>query len=134
MSFSKLASLFVMTTPPGALQASDELVYVLQRLGISEVWGMGGAHAVAALAYGTGTIAPVDLIAGPGNAWVSAAKRAVQHIVGIDKEAGPSEVVIVADGGARADWVATDLLAQAVEVAPTKVEAAEWEVQVDEVK
>lgn len=103
----------VVTTPPGALAASDELVYVLQQLGISEVWGMGGAHAVAALAYGTDTIAPVDLIAGPGNAWVSAAKRAVQHVVGVDKEAGPSEVVIVADGSARADWVAADLLAQA---------------------
>ena len=103
----------VVTTPPGALEASDELVYVLQRLGITEVWGMGGAHAVAALAYGTDTIAPVDLIAGPGNAWVSAGKRAVQHVVGIDKEAGPSEVVIVADETARADWIAMDLLAQA---------------------
>lgn len=103
----------VVTTPPGALAASDELLYVLQKLEISEVWGMGGAHAVAALAYGTDTVGPVDLIAGPGNAWVSAAKRAVQHVVGIDKEAGPSEVVIVADGTAPPAWVAADLLAQA---------------------
>lgn len=103
----------VITTPPGALEASDELVYVLQRVGSAEVWGMGGAHAIAALAYGTDSVEPVDLIAGPGNAWVSAAKRAVQHVVGIDKEAGPSEVVIVADASAPADWVATDLLAQA---------------------
>lgn len=103
----------VVTTPPSALETSDELVYVLQRLEIEEVWGMGGAHAVAALAYGTDAVEAVDLIAGPGNAWVSAAKRAVQHVVGIDKEAGPSEVVIVADGNAPADWVAMDLLAQA---------------------
>ena len=103
----------VVATPPGAYRDSAALRAVCRRAGVTEVWGMGGAHAVAALAYGTETVRPVDFIAGPGNAWVTAAKRLVSRDVGIDKEAGPSEVVIVADESAPADVIAADLLAQA---------------------
>lgn len=81
--------------------------------GVDEVYRIGGAQAVAALAYGTETIAPVDKIVGPGNAYVAAAKRQVFGKVGIDMVAGPSEVLILADGTANADWIAADLLAQA---------------------
>ncbi len=103
----------VVTTPPKAYDESPVLRWILERVGVDEVWGMGGAHAVAALAYGTETIRPVDLIAGPGNAWVAAAKRFVSRDVGVDREAGPSEVVIVASADASAEFVAADLLAQA---------------------
>jgi len=82
-------------------------------LGVGEVWRLGGAQAVAAMAYGTGTIRPVDKIVGPGNAFVAEAKRQVTGLVGIDSIAGPSEVLIVADATARAAWVAADMLAQA---------------------
>jgi histidinol dehydrogenase len=81
--------------------------------GVHEVYRVGGAQAVAALAYGTQTIAPVAKIVGPGNAWVAAAKRRVFGQVGIDMIAGPSEVLILADAHANPDWVAADLLAQA---------------------
>lgn len=81
--------------------------------GVDEVYRVGGAQAIAALAHGTATIAPVAKIVGPGNAYVAAAKRRVFGKVGIDMIAGPSEVVVLADGSARADWVAADLLAQA---------------------
>jgi histidinol dehydrogenase len=81
--------------------------------GVDEVYRIGGAQAVAALAYGTQTIKPVDKIVGPGNAYVAAAKRLVFGKVGIDMIAGPSEVLILADGNANADWIAADLLAQA---------------------
>ena len=81
--------------------------------GVDEVYRVGGAQAVAALAYGTGTIAPVAKIVGPGNAYVAAAKRRVFGQVGIDMIAGPSEVLILADESANPDWVAADLLAQA---------------------
>jgi histidinol dehydrogenase len=81
--------------------------------GISEAYRIGGAQAVAALAYGTATIAPVDKIVGPGNAYVAAAKRMVFGAVGIDTIAGPSEVLIIADGANDPDWIAVDLLAQA---------------------
>lgn len=81
--------------------------------GVDEVYRVGGAQAVAALAYGTDTIAPVDKIVGPGNAYVAAAKRQVFGKVGIDMVAGPSEVLILADDTANADWIAADLLAQA---------------------
>ncbi len=84
-----------------------------RRAGVSEIYRIGGAQAVAALAYGTATIAPVDRIVGPGNAYVAEAKRQVFGHVGIDSVAGPSEVVIVADGASNADHVALDLLAQA---------------------
>jgi histidinol dehydrogenase len=81
--------------------------------GVDEVYRVGGAQAVAALAYGTETIKPVAKIVGPGNAYVAAAKRLVFGTVGIDMIAGPSEVLIVADRSANPDWVAADLLAQA---------------------
>ncbi len=103
----------VVATPPEAYRDSPVLRHVLDLVGVDEVWGMGGAHAVAALAYGTESICPVDLIAGPGNAWVAAAKRHVASDVGVDRDAGPSEVVIVATVGAPARCVAADLLAQA---------------------
>jgi len=81
--------------------------------GVTQVFTIGGAQAVAALAYGTGTIAPVAKIVGPGNAYVAAAKRQVFGRVGIDMIAGPSEVLVVADGDNDPDWIAADLLAQA---------------------
>jgi histidinol dehydrogenase len=102
-----------VATPPGSYRSSPTLRYALARLGVTEVWGLGGAHAVAALAYGTQTIRRVDKIAGPGNAWVTAAKKLVVGDVAIDGLAGPSEVVIVADGSADPGDVAADLLAQA---------------------
>lgn len=107
-----------VATPFRTFEASAALRYALHRLGIAEVWGLGGAQAVAALAYGTETIARVDKIAGPGNAWVTAAKFLVSQHVAIDSLAGPSEVLIVAGGdGSRrsplAAGIAADLLAQA---------------------
>src|ERR1700733_11629383 len=84
-----------------------------RRAGISEIYRIGGAQAVAALAYGTATIAAVDKIVGPGNAYVAAAKRQVFGVVGIDMIAGPSEVLVVADADNDPDWLAADLLAQA---------------------
>lgn len=84
-----------------------------RRAGVTEIYRIGGAQAVAALAYGTATIAPVDRIVGPGNAYVAEAKRQVFGHVGIDSIAGPSEVLVIADATARPDWVAIDLLAQA---------------------
>ena len=101
----------VMPAPDGKLSA---LALVAARLaGVDEIYRVGGAQAVAALAYGTRTIRPVAKIVGPGNAYVAAAKRRVFGVVGIDMIAGPSEVVIMADRTANADWIAADLLAQA---------------------
>ncbi|QAA94780.1 histidinol dehydrogenase [Pollutimonas thiosulfatoxidans] len=81
--------------------------------GVDRIWGIGGAQAVAALAYGTQTITPVDKIVGPGNAYVAAAKRRVYGTVGIDMIAGPSEILILGDGSTPADWIAMDLFSQA---------------------
>jgi histidinol dehydrogenase len=81
--------------------------------GVTEVAPIGGAQAIAALAYGTGRIAPVDVIVGPGNAWVAEAKRQLYGVVGIDMVAGPSEIVVVADGANDPAWIAADLLSQA---------------------
>jgi histidinol dehydrogenase len=103
----------VAVTPAGSYGANSALRHALARLGVREVWGIGGAHAVAALAYGTETIRRVDKIVGPGNAWVTAAKKLVAGDVAIDGLAGPSEVVIVADATADPGDVAADLLAQA---------------------
>jgi histidinol dehydrogenase len=101
----------VVPAPDGRL---NPLVLAAAALaGVDEVYRIGGAQAVAALAYGTATIAPVDKIVGPGNAYVAAAKRLVFGKVGIDMIAGPSEVLILADGSANPDWIAADLLAQA---------------------
>jgi len=101
----------VVPSPDGKL---NPLVLAAARLsGVDEIYRVGGAQAIGALAYGTATIRPVTKIVGPGNAWVAAAKRQVFGTVGIDMIAGPSEVVIVADGNANPDWIAADLLAQA---------------------
>jgi histidinol dehydrogenase len=101
----------VVPVPGGKL---NPLVLAAAKLaGIDEIYRVGGAQAVAALAYGTPTIAAVDKIVGPGNAYVAAAKRMVFGRVGIDMIAGPSEVLIIADGDANPDWIAADLLAQA---------------------
>ncbi len=101
----------VVPTPDGLL---NPLVLAAARIaGVDEIYRVGGAQAVAALAYGTATIAPVAKIVGPGNAYVAAAKRRVFGQVGIDMIAGPSEVVVLADDTANADWIAADLLAQA---------------------
>ncbi|RTZ43265.1 histidinol dehydrogenase [Candidimonas sp. SYP-B2681] len=81
--------------------------------GVDRVWGIGGAQAVGALAYGTQTLSPVDKIVGPGNAYVAAAKRRVFGTVGIDMIAGPSEILIICDGATPADWIAMDLFSQA---------------------
>jgi histidinol dehydrogenase len=102
-----------VATPPGSYRSNPALRYALERLEVREVWGMGGAHAVAAFAYGTETVRRVDKIVGPGNAWVTAAKKIVNGDVAIDGLAGPSEVVIVADASADPGDVAADLLAQA---------------------
>jgi histidinol dehydrogenase len=102
----------VVPTPDGKIL--NPLVLAAARLaGVSEIYRVGGAQAVAALAYGTATIAPVAKIVGPGNAYVAAAKRLVFGKVGIDMIAGPSEVLVIADGTGNADWIAADLLAQA---------------------
>lgn len=100
-----------MVTPPGRLQPA--VLAAAKEAGVTEIWRVGGAQAVAALAYGAGPIKPVDKIVGPGNAYVTAAKRRVYGTVGIDALAGPSEIVVVADGANRPDWIAADLLSQA---------------------
>jgi histidinol dehydrogenase len=101
----------VVPAPDGKI---NPLVLSAAKLaGVDEVYRIGGAQAVAALAYGTESIAPVAKIVGPGNAYVAAAKRLVFGKVGIDMIAGPSEVLILADRTANADWIAADLLAQA---------------------
>jgi histidinol dehydrogenase len=102
----------VMVVP--APDGLNPLVLAAAKLaGVDEIYRVGGAQAVAALAYGTATIAPVDKIVGPGNAYVAAAKRLVFGKVGIDMIAGPSEVLILAGSGANPEWIAADLLAQA---------------------
>ena len=101
-------------TVPAPRGRLDPLVLAAAHIaGVAEIHRIGGAQAIAALAYGTATIAPVDKIVGPGNAYVAAAKRRVFGQVGIDMIAGPSEVVIVADGANDPAWIAADLLAQA---------------------
>jgi histidinol dehydrogenase len=100
-----------MVTPPGKLQPA--VLAAAQAAGVSEIWRVGGAQAVAALAYGAGPIRPVDKIVGPGNAYVTAAKRRVYGVVGIDALAGPSEIVVVSDSASDPAWIAADLLSQA---------------------
>ncbi|HEX8150779.1 MAG TPA: histidinol dehydrogenase [Pyrinomonadaceae bacterium] len=102
-----------VVTPPRTLSDTPAVAATLLELGVTEVYQVGGAHAVAALAYGTETVPRVDVITGPGNKFVAAAKRLVYGAVGIDSVAGPSEVVVLADETARADFIAADLLAQA---------------------
>ncbi len=121
---SPLVSSLVMTAVPAQVAGveriavvtpapDDAILAAARELGLDEVYAVGGAQAVAALAFGTATIAPVDVIVGPGNAYVTAAKHLVSAHVRIDLLAGPSEVVVIADGSASADRVAADLRAQA---------------------
>ena len=103
----------LVTTPPRTLAENPAVAAALVELNITEVYAVGGAQAIAALAYGTETVPRVNKITGPGNKYVAAAKKLVFGAVGIDSIAGPSEIVIIADDSARADFVAADLLAQA---------------------
>jgi len=108
-------------------------------LGIEEVYAVGGAQAIAMFAYGVGACAPVDLVTGPGNIWVVTAKRILKGRIGIDSEAGPTEIAILADDTARASYVAADLISQAehdplaasVLVTPSERLAAEVEAELD---
>ena len=100
-----------MVTPPGRLEPA--VLAAAQEAGVTEIWRIGGAQAAAALAYGAGPIQPVDKIVGPGNAYVTAAKRRLYGVVGIDALAGPSEIVVVADADNDPAWIAADLLSQA---------------------
>lgn len=103
----------IMVTPTPDGVVNETVLAAAALAGVDRVFRVGGAQAVGALAYGTSTIPAVDKIVGPGNAYVAAAKRLVFGKVGIDMIAGPSEVLIVADGNANPDWIAADLLAQA---------------------
>ncbi|MEB3226405.1 MAG: histidinol dehydrogenase [Synechococcus sp.] len=104
----------VMVTPPGAdLKINPAVLVAAQEAGIEEIYRIGGAQAIAALAYGTETIPAVDVITGPGNIFVTLAKKMVYGRVGIDSLAGPSEVLVIADNSANPVHVAADLLAQA---------------------
>lgn len=103
----------VVVTPPAQFKQNPVVAATLKELGLFEVYTIGGAQAVAALAFGTETIPRVDKIVGPGNQYVAAAKKLVYGAVDIDSIAGPSEIVVVADDTARADFVAADLLSQA---------------------
>jgi histidinol dehydrogenase len=103
----------VVTTPPQTLEQNANVAAVIAELGIMEIYRVGGAQAIAALAFGTETIPRVDKIVGPGNIYVAIAKKLVYGVVGIDSIAGPSEVVVLADETANAKFVAADLLAQA---------------------
>ena len=103
----------VMVAPTPRGEVNPLVLAAAELAGVDEVYRIGGAQAVGALAYGTATIAPVAKITGPGNAYVAAAKRRVFGHVGIDMIAGPSEVLVMADASANPDWVAADLLAQA---------------------
>jgi histidinol dehydrogenase len=103
----------VMVVPAPAGKVAPLVLAAAKLAGVDEVYRVGGAQAVAALAYGTASIAPVAKIVGPGNAYVATAKRLVFGKVGIDMIAGPSEVLILADGTGHPDWIAADLLAQA---------------------
>ncbi len=101
----------VVPTPHGEL---NELVLAAAHIsGVDRVFAVGGAQAVAALAYGTEPIPPVDKIVGPGNIYVATAKRAVFGQVGIDMVAGPSEILVICDGNTDPDWIAMDLFSQA---------------------
>jgi histidinol dehydrogenase len=103
----------VMVTPASGGAINPLSIEAARRAGVTEIYRIGGAQAVAALAYGTETIAPVDKIVGPGNAYVAAAKREVFGMVGIDSVAGPSEILVIADAQNDPEWIAADLLSQA---------------------
>ena len=103
----------VIVTPTPGGEINPLVLAAAKIAGVEEVWRIGGAQAIAALAYGTERIAPVDVIVGPGNAWVAEAKRQLYGVVGIDMVAGPSEIVVVADAKNDPEWIAADLLSQA---------------------
>ena len=103
----------VMVAPPSREGERDAVMAAAAIAGVTEYYRIGGAQAVAAMAYGTKSIRAVDKIVGPGNAYVQAAKRMVYGVVDIDKMAGPSEVLVIADASARPGWIAADLIAQA---------------------
>ena len=103
----------VVVTPCPKGQVNPLVLAAAHLAGVDELWRIGGAQAVAALAYGTARIKPVDVITGPGNAWVAEAKRQLFGVVGIDMVAGPSEILVIADGQNDPDWTAADLLSQA---------------------
>lgn len=101
-----------MVTPTPNGEINPLVLAAADIAGVEEIWRVGGAQAVAALAYGTERIRPVDVVTGPGNAWVAEAKRQLYGVVGIDMVAGPSEIVVVADGRNDPEWTAADLLSQ----------------------
>ncbi len=103
----------VMVAPAPNGELSPAVAYAALKAGVDEFYPIGGAQAVAALAFGAGALAPVDKIVGPGNAFVAEAKRQVFGRVGIDTIAGPSEILVIADSTANPEWVAADLLSQA---------------------
>ena len=103
----------IMVTPTPNGEVNPLVLAAAHLTGVDEIWRVGGAQAIAALAYGTDRIAPVDVITGPGNAWVAEAKRQLYGVVGIDMVAGPSEIVVVADAANDPEWIAADLLSQA---------------------
>ena len=103
----------VMVTPTPKGIVNHTVMAAAHLAGVDEIWRVGGAQAIAALAHGTDRIAAVDVITGPGNAWVAEAKRQLYGVVGIDMVAGPSEIVVVADAKNKPDWIAADLLSQA---------------------
>jgi histidinol dehydrogenase len=103
----------VMVTPTPNGEVNPLVLAAAHVAGVDELWRVGGAQAIAALAYGTDRIKPVDVVTGPGNAWVAEAKRQLYGVVGIDMVAGPSEIVVVADGQNDPEWIAADLLSQA---------------------
>jgi histidinol dehydrogenase len=102
-----------MTVPTPGGEANPLVLAAAEIAGVDEVWRIGGAQAIAALAYGTDRLRAVDVVVGPGNAWVAEAKRQLYGVVGIDMVAGPSEIVVVADGANDPQWIAADLLSQA---------------------
>lgn len=103
----------VVVTPTPKGNANPLVLAAAHLAGVDEVWRIGGAQAVGALAFGTERIRPVDVITGPGNAWVAEAKRQLYGVVGIDMVAGPSEILVIADGRNDPEWTAADLLSQA---------------------
>jgi len=103
----------VIATPTPDGEINPLVLAAAHLAGVDEIWRMGGAQAIAALAFGTDRITPVDVITGPGNAWVAEAKRQLYGVVGIDMVAGPSEILVIADAKNDPQWIAADLLSQA---------------------
>jgi histidinol dehydrogenase len=119
-----------IATPPRSLEENPLVAAALKLLGLNEVYRIGGAQAIGALAYGTGSIPRVQKIVGPGNAYVQSAKRQVYGAVDIDMLAGPSEVAIIADDTCEPAWVAADLLAQAEHDEMARVWLITWSTEV----